>query len=361
MTAMGMPQMTQATGGGRLSGELYKVVELILDRGLVIDVFVRVSVMGSRWSPSMRGSSLPASMLTCASPRCVAAWISPAAAPGSAARWPAARRRWGYPGSPDRWLPARRVRKSPWRRAMSSYVYCVTSASHPLPLEGAVGVGEHSPALRLVRERDLVAVVSDAPENLRPKRRDLVKHDAVIGQMCAAGPVLPMRFGTVAPDDEAVQTELRSGARRYGELLSRIDGHVELNVKGAHAEEALLRDVLLQNDELRARNHALRAAGGGDHQDKVAFGEHVAAAVEEQRARDAGQIIARLQPHAAQVRRGPPVDGCFVNVSFLVASSARPDFDRALSRLRRELPGYASVELYGPLPPYSFVGNEADA
>ena len=36
----------------------------------------------------MRGSSLPASMLTCASPRCVAASISPAAAPGSAARWP---------------------------------------------------------------------------------------------------------------------------------------------------------------------------------------------------------------------------------------------------------------------------------
>jgi Gas vesicle synthesis protein GvpL/GvpF len=243
---------------------------------------------------------------------------------------------------------------------MSSYVYCVTRASHPLPLEGAVGVGEHAPALRLVREQDLVAVVSDAPENLRAKRRDLVKHDAVIGRVYAAGTVLPMRFGMVAPDDEAVQTELRSGARRYGELLSRIDGHVELNVKGVHAEEALLRDVLLQNGELRARNHALRAAGGGGHQDKVAFGEHVAAAVAERRARDAGQVIARLQPHAAQVRRGPPVDGCFVNVSFLVASGARPDFDGALSRLRRELPGYASVELYGPLPPYSFVGNEAD-
>jgi Gas vesicle synthesis protein GvpL/GvpF len=243
---------------------------------------------------------------------------------------------------------------------MSNYVYCVTRASHPLPLEGAVGVGEHAPALQLVREQDLVAVVSDAPENLRAKRRDLVKHDAVIGRVYAAGTVLPMRFGMIAPDDEAVRTELRSGARRYGELLSRIDGHVELNVKGVHAEEALLRDVLLQNDELRVRNQALRAAGGGGHQDKVAFGEQVAAAVAERSARDAGQVIARLQLHAAQVRRGPPVDGCFVNVSFLVASGARRDFDGALSRLRGKLPGYASVELYGPLPPYSFVGNEAE-
>ena len=71
---------------------------------------------------------------------------------------------------------------------MSNYVYCVTRASHPLPLEGAVGVGEHAPALRLVREHDLVAVVSDAPENLRAKRRDLVKHDAVIGRAMQPAP-----------------------------------------------------------------------------------------------------------------------------------------------------------------------------
>jgi hypothetical protein len=46
MRGMELSQTTQPTGGGRLSGELYKVVELILDRGLVIDVFVRVSVVG---------------------------------------------------------------------------------------------------------------------------------------------------------------------------------------------------------------------------------------------------------------------------------------------------------------------------
>jgi hypothetical protein len=38
--------MTQSSGGGRASGSLYNVIELILDRGLVIDVFVRVSLVG---------------------------------------------------------------------------------------------------------------------------------------------------------------------------------------------------------------------------------------------------------------------------------------------------------------------------
>src|SRR5688572_7220163 len=127
---------------------------------------------------------------------------------------------------------------------MSCYVYCFARASHPLPLEGAVGVGEGAPALRLVREQDLVAVVSDAPLRLPARWGDLVTHDAVLGRLYAAGAVLPMRFGMVAPDDEAVRAELRSGAPRYRELLSLIDGHVELDVQCAHAEEALLRDVL---------------------------------------------------------------------------------------------------------------------
>src|SRR5688572_30323506 len=114
---------------------------------------------------------------------------------------------------------------------MSCYVYCFARATHPLPLEGAVGVGEGAPALRLVREQDLVAVVSDAPACLRANVADLVTHDAVLGRLYAAGIVLPVRFGMVAPDDDAVRAELRSGARRYGELLSRIDGRAELDVK----------------------------------------------------------------------------------------------------------------------------------
>ncbi len=36
----------QPAGGGKPSGLLYNVIELILDRGLVIDVFVRVAVLG---------------------------------------------------------------------------------------------------------------------------------------------------------------------------------------------------------------------------------------------------------------------------------------------------------------------------
>jgi len=45
MTIMAQPPATGG-GGGSAAGALYDVIELILDRGLVIDVFVRVSIVG---------------------------------------------------------------------------------------------------------------------------------------------------------------------------------------------------------------------------------------------------------------------------------------------------------------------------
>ena len=57
------------------------------------------------------------------------------------------------------------------------------------------------------------------------------------------------------------------------------------------------------------------------------------------------------------MKLGPPVDGCFVNVSFLVGATERDDFEAALSRLRREHLELMELRLYGPLPPYSFLAS----
>jgi Gas vesicle synthesis protein GvpL/GvpF len=238
---------------------------------------------------------------------------------------------------------------------VSTYVYAFTGAAHPLPIDGLAGVGERKPALRLVRQDGLAAVVSDAPENLRAKRRDVEAHEQVLDTLLAAGTVLPMRFGTVAADDDAVKAELASEAKRYTRLLRRLGGKVEVNVKAAHREEAVLRELLLGDRELRKRSEALRASGGGSQQDQVAFGQQVSAALDARRSQDADRVVAELRPRASAVKLGPPVDGCFVNVSFLLGATEREDFEASLSRLRQELSELAEVRLYGPLPPYSFL------
>lgn len=238
---------------------------------------------------------------------------------------------------------------------MSSYVYCFTHAEHPLALDALRGVGAGEAALRAVRHNGLAAVVSDAPEGLRPKRRDLVAHETVLETLTAAGPVVPLRFGTVAPDDGAVTAELDRGASRYTDLLTRLAGHAERNVKGTHEEQALLADLLAANPQLRAQNEALRAAGGGSQAQRAAFGEQMYLAVQQRCIRDTAYVVAALRPFAQLDRHAPAVQGCFMNVSFLIPTEAHDDFDAAVARLRTAMDGYAQLRVSGQLPPYSFV------
>lgn len=238
---------------------------------------------------------------------------------------------------------------------MSTYVYGFAHSAHPLEIDGMQGVGTEESPLRVLRENGLAAIVSDAPDGLRAKRRDLEAHEWILERLCEAGTVLPLRFGTVAPDDAAVQAELADRATHYGELLRRLDGKTELNVKARHREDDVLRDLLVRDKALRSWNETLQKAGGGSPDARMEFGEEVAASLEDRRARDGERVITALRPHAAASVLGPPVDGCFANVSFLVADSGRAAFDAAVDEVRRALGDVADVNVYGPLPPYSFV------
>ncbi|MFF0105109.1 GvpL/GvpF family gas vesicle protein [Streptomyces hirsutus] len=235
---------------------------------------------------------------------------------------------------------------------MSTYVYGIIASTHPAVPEHLSGVGEGP--LRVLKAGDLAAVVSDAPEGLRPKRRELLAHQNVLSEVGAEGCVLPMRFGSVAPDDNAVTDVLTERAEHYKERLRALDGRVEYNVKANHVEEAVLHHVMAVNPEVRALAEANRKAGGGSYDDKIRLGEMVAGAVRGQEAEDGAAVQRALEPAADAVGVGPESTGWLANVSFLVERDAAADFMAAVDRVREDMP-HLEVRLNGPLPPYSFV------
>ncbi|GAA2888742.1 GvpL/GvpF family gas vesicle protein [Streptomyces mexicanus] len=237
---------------------------------------------------------------------------------------------------------------------MSTYVYGITAASHPAPTEGMAGVGDPPRPVRVLRAGNLAAVVSDAPEGLRPKRRDLLAHQNVLGEIGAAGCVLPLRFGSVAPDDDTVLGVLTERAAHYEERLGALDGKVEYNVKAHHVEDAVLHRVMAENSEIRALAEANRQAGGGSYDDKIRLGEMVAAAVKAREAEDGNLVVRALEPEAAAVSVGPESSGWLANVSFLVARDTAGRFLECVEQARKDLP-HLELRVNGPLPPYSFV------
>ncbi|MFI0977021.1 GvpL/GvpF family gas vesicle protein [Streptomyces sp. NPDC021093] len=237
---------------------------------------------------------------------------------------------------------------------MSTYVYGITRAAHPALPEQMGGVGDPPRPVYALTAGELTALVSEAPENLRPKRRDLLAHQSVLSEAGATGAVLPMRFGSVSTDDEAVRTVLAEREKHYLERLDALEGKVEYNIKATHDEEALLHQVLATDSELRTLNEANRAAGGGTYEQKLRLGERVVAAVQQREKADGLLVRQALEGAAADVNPGPESTGWLANVSFLVERDSSAEFIGAVDALQREAP-HLVLQVNGPLPPYSFV------
>ncbi|MFF5637853.1 GvpL/GvpF family gas vesicle protein [Streptomyces sp. NPDC012825] len=236
---------------------------------------------------------------------------------------------------------------------MSTYVYGIAPADREFP-EEIQGIGDPPQPVRTVRGGDLVALCSDAPAGLEAKRRDLLAHQHVVIEAGKDGPVLPLRFGGVSPDDATVAAILEERHALYVERLKALDGKDEFTLEVDHDEEAVLHAVLADNPDLMARHAVDRAAGDGSHEDGPAFGEMVARAVAERERTDTALVERTLAPYAAATVRGPGGTGHLANLSFLVERERRDEFLKAVRALRQEH-GHLREQVTGPLPPYSFV------
>ncbi|SFW60451.1 GvpL/GvpF family gas vesicle protein [Amycolatopsis australiensis] len=128
-----------------------------------------------------------------------------------------------------------------------------------LQLYGIVRAG-HPRAPRTVCWEDLAMVVGE-PEP------DPAAHLAIVSALVEGGPVLPVRFGAVAADEDAVRTRvLAPDAGRFRADLDRLDGlaevHVCLRFSGpGSAWRAARSDGLLAEVAQRARDSVSLPAG----------------------------------------------------------------------------------------------------
>ncbi|THA77127.1 GvpL/GvpF family gas vesicle protein [Streptomyces sp. A0642] len=235
------------------------------------------------------------------------------------------------------------------------YVYAIVRAATALP-HGAGGVGSPPAPVRMIRQGLLGAVVSDAPPQLRARRRDLLAHQDLLLRLSAEGPVLPMRFGMVAPDEGTVLQQVVSAESEHAATLDRLAGRTEINLKALPAQNALPALVAEEKNVRQLREAARRHPG---YEASLRLGEAIAAALT-RRAATAGQRIAReLASRARAVAAGPEVSGCALNMSFLVDHADADAFlgrARKFAEVHRE---HVELRLAGPLPCYSFVSPGA--
>lgn len=222
-----------------------------------------------------------------------------------------------------------------------------------LPVDGVGGA-----ALDVVEHEGLAAIVSELPETeLRVRRRDLVSHLRILEHVFERETVLPCAFGAVVSSEQALVDDVL-GERRAEllDLLARLDGKLQLNVKVLYDEEEALREVLASEPDVQRQRERVRRLGDAAHFENIRLGELVAEALAGRRADDAERVIARLASEAEDMQLEDVADQTVVvKASFLVERGRFERFDAALEELAdREAPRLR-FESIGPLPPTAFA------
>src|SRR5215211_3438928 len=105
----------------------------------------------------------------------------------------------------------------------------------------------------LVRHGSLGAVVRRVPADLREgTRRDALAHSDTLQAVQQHADVLPMRYGVVLDDADAVRTDLLDRHRdRLEAMLDRYRGRREMTVRATYIESAVLAELVRGDSELR--------------------------------------------------------------------------------------------------------------
>lgn len=238
------------------------------------------------------------------------------------------------------------------------YVYGIVPADVETDPE-AKGVGDPPAPVKTVRHEKIAALVSPVGTGDplgRPE--DLTAHASLLDAAAAEVPVLPLRFGAVVTDEDAVVDELLAPYHEdFESALEELEGKAQYVLKARYVEEAILREVLEGDAELSRLREAIRGKPeDATRNERIALGERITQAIAARREEDTQRAVAALEPLDVRINlREPTHDQDAVHLACLAETAKQADLEDAAGRLAQEWEGRAHVRLLGPLAAYDFV------
>jgi hypothetical protein len=238
------------------------------------------------------------------------------------------------------------------------YVYGIVPADVEVE-KNAKGIGDPPAKVKVIREGDIAALVSPVktdqplgePEALRA-------HAQLLDGTASVSPVLPMRFGAVLTDEDAVAEELlRANHDEFASALGQLEGHAEFIIKGRYDEKAILTEVLSESEEARELREDIRAKSeDAGRNSRIALGELINKAIEAKRSADTQKVLKDIEGLVTQVNVREPTDELdAVYVAVLAEVERHDDLEAAVEKLADNWDGRVEMRLRGPLAAYDFV------
>ncbi len=202
------------------------------------------------------------------------------------------------------------------------------------------------------------AVVSDLPnQKLRPERRRLAAHHAVLKELMTDHTVLPMAFGLMADGPEAVRRILRINGDSIASQLDRVRGRVEMGLRVAWDVSNIFEFMIGIHEELRSlRDQVFRGGRTPSQDDKIDLGRAFDRLLTASREAHLDRVTSALSSCTVEVRANPPrSEREVLNLACLIDRDAQQAFEQGVLQVARRFDNNFAFDLNGPWPPHNFV------
>ena len=235
------------------------------------------------------------------------------------------------------------------------YVYAITDGvEHPVYRD----IGIDGAAVYTIPEGPVAAVVSDMTEKrIRPERKNLAAHHAVVKRLMEDTTVLPVAFGTIADSPQAVRKILKENSDEFVEQLERVRGKVEMGLRVAFDVPNIFEYMVNHHPELAAlRDSVLGKQHGPSQLDKIELGRLFDRLLAEDRERRTEAVVEVLAPHCVDITQNQPREEREVmHLACLVDRDAQKGFEEGVFEAAKLFDNNFAFDFNGPWAPHHFV------
>lgn len=214
-----------------------------------------------------------------------------------------------------------------------------------------------------VVEGRLAALVSRLAEpKVRPQRANLAAHHAVLRDLAARRPVLPVAFGTIADGEDELRDVLRQNYASLSDRLDWLQGAVEMALKVYWETENIFEFFVATHRELEEmRNRLFRPGRVPTVDEKIRLGQFFADVAEQSRRRHTQRVTTALSPHCLSIRAlDASEERLVMKLACLVQKSRRQQWENGVETVAREFDSHYCFQLSGPWAPYNFAEVDLD-
>jgi hypothetical protein len=239
------------------------------------------------------------------------------------------------------------------------YIYCIIKTHGKPEHFGPMGIGGRGDEIYAICFNDVAAVVSNSPiKKYSVSRENLICHEGAIEEVMKTYTVLPVRFCTIAEDENKVKKILGKEHDRFLGLLKDMEGKKELGLKAVFKEGPIYKEILADFDEIRMEKEkmAKEPRSAHAHQKLMQIGKMVEAALEEEKGKCKETILSNLEPLALAVKTNNTYgERMIMNAAFLVEKTKEAAFDTKVNELADQYGDKITFKYVGTLPPFNFV------